>query len=194
MQHPLQITFHGMEHSDAIERRVRDKAAELERFDDHMTSCHVTVEAPHKHHHKGNLYTVRVDLHLPGEEIVAGRERRHDHSHEDVYVAIRDSFDAVVRRLEDYVRRRGNKVKRHDVPAQGSVNKLFSDEGYGFVRMSDGTDVYFHENSVTGAVFSGLAIGDEVRVVVAEGEGEKGPQASTVELIGKHHVSARPSS
>ena len=114
MQQPLQITFRGMAHSDAVESRIRLKAAALERFYNHITSCHVTVDAPHQRHHKGNLYAVRIDLQLPDKEIVVGRGRRHDHAHEDVYVAIRDTFDAAVRQLEDYARRRAGKVKRHE--------------------------------------------------------------------------------
>jgi ribosomal subunit interface protein len=188
MQRPLQIVFHGIERSDAIEARVRKKAAALERFYDHITSCRVTVEAPHKHQHKGNLYSVRVDIHVPDSDIVITREPQARQAHEDVYVAIRDAFDAAVRQLEDYARKRRGKIKRHEAPGHGKVSRLFLDEGYGFVEMPDGVDVYFHENSVVDQAFSALDIGDEVRVVVAEGEGEKGPQASTVIPVGKHHV------
>lgn len=176
-----------MSHSDAIEQRIRAKAAELEQYCDQITTCHVTVDASHKHHHRGNLYSVRVDLRVPGQEIAVGRERNLHQAHEDVYVAIRDCFGAAARRLEDYVRKRRGKVKRHDVPDHGKVTKLFPDEGYGFVLRADGTEVYFHENSV-GAAFRALKVDDEVRIVVAAGEGEKGPQASTVVPIGKHQV------
>jgi cold shock CspA family protein len=185
---PLQITFHGIGHSDAIERRVRRKAAELERFYDRIISCRVTVDAQHKRHHQGNLYAVRVDLRLPDKEIVVGHESPQHQAHEDVYVAIRDAFGAAVRRLEDYARERRHQVKRHETPDHGRVVKLFSDDGYGFVERADGSDVYFNEHSVVGAEFASLAVGDEVRIVVAEGEGEKGPQASTVIPIGKHHL------
>lgn len=188
MQRPLQIVFHGIEHSDAIEARIRKKVSELERFYDHITSCRVTVEAPHKHQHKGNLYSVRVDIHVPDKEIVITREPQAHQAHEDVYVAMRDAFDAAVRQLEDYARKRRGSTKRHEVPDHGRVSQLFPDEGYGFVEMPDGLDVYFHENSVVDQGFSALDIGDEVRLVVAEGEGEKGPQASTVIPVGKHHI------
>ncbi len=106
MQRPLQITFHGLEHSDFIERRIREKAQELERFCEPIIGCHVTVDAPHQRHHKGQVYAVRIDIHLPGQNLFIGRERRHHPAHEDVYVAIRDAFDAAVRQLEDYIRRR----------------------------------------------------------------------------------------
>jgi ribosomal subunit interface protein len=113
MQEPLQISFHGMEPSPAIEALVRAKAAELDKFYDRITSCNVTLEAAHHRHHKGNLYSVHVDVRLPGKEIVAGRKRAQHHSHEDAYVAIRDAFDAAERQLEDYARKRRGDVKRH---------------------------------------------------------------------------------
>jgi ribosome-associated translation inhibitor RaiA len=114
---PLQITFHAVPHSDAVEAEIRARAAELEHFYDHIIGCRVVVDAPHERHHQGMLYSVRVDLHVPEGEIVVGRERRFDHAHEDVYVAIRDAFDAAVRQLEDYVRLRRGKVKRHEPEA-----------------------------------------------------------------------------
>lgn len=194
MQRPVQVTFRGMEHSDAIERSIRAKAAELEQFYDRITSCRVTVDAAHRRRHKGNLYSVRVDLHLPGKEIAIGRERSRHQAHEDVYVAIRDAFGAVVRQLEDYARKQRGKVKRHEMPDHGRVSRLFLEEGYGFVERPDGADVYFHENSVVGGAFRALEVGDEVRIVVAEGEGEKGPQAGTVVPIGKHHVAGEAAS
>lgn len=120
IQDSVQITFRGMDHSDAIETRLRAKVGGLERFARGITSCRVTVEVPHHHHHKGALYSVRIDLRLPKGEIVVNRENHHDHAHEDVYVAIRDAFDAAGRQLEDYVRRQRGDVKSHDVPPQVS--------------------------------------------------------------------------
>lgn len=116
MQEPLQITFRGIGHSDAIESRIRTKAAELDRFYDHITSCHVTVDERHKHHHKGNLFAVRLDLRLPDAEIVVGRAHDENQAHHDVYVAIRDAFAAAVRQLEDYARKQRGDVKRHEAP------------------------------------------------------------------------------
>jgi ribosome-associated translation inhibitor RaiA len=114
MQEAIQITFRGMDPSEFIEQRILTKAADLERFCSEIVSCHVTVETQHHKHHKGNLCAVRIDLRVPGKEIVAGREHRQSHAHEDVYVAIRDAFDAAVRQLEDYARLRRGDVKRHD--------------------------------------------------------------------------------
>lgn len=186
MDTPLQITFHGLDHSDAIEGRIRAKAQELERFASHIVSCHVTVELESGRHHQGKIYAVHVRLCVPDGELVASRETGRNHAHEDVYVSLRDAFNAATRQLEDYVRRQRRDVKQHEHPVLGTITKLFREEGYGFLELDDGTDVYFHENSVLGLPFVQLHMGDEVRLVVAEGEGEKGPQASTVTATGKH--------
>jgi len=122
MQIPLQITFRDMEPSTAVEAGIREKAGKLERFYDHIISCQVVVEAPHSHHHKGNLYQVRIDMTVPDGKLLVNHEHHHqDHSHEDVYVAIRDAFDAMKRQLEDYARKRRGKTKKHESPAHGRV-------------------------------------------------------------------------
>lgn len=111
MQMPLAISFRNLEPSDAIEARVREKAEKLERLFDRIISCEVIVEAPHRHHHKGKLYEVHINLSVPGGEIVAKRTGPINQAHEDVYVAIRDSFAAAERQLEDYVRKMRGDVK-----------------------------------------------------------------------------------
>lgn len=117
MQLPLQITFRNVEPSEAIEARIRKEAKRLERFYDRIMGCRVVVELPHKHHHKGNLYHVRIDLTVPGGELVVNREPAQHQAYRDLYVAIRDAFDAVQRQLEDYVRRQRGDVKTHEVPS-----------------------------------------------------------------------------
>jgi ribosomal subunit interface protein len=108
MQVPLQITIRGFEHSDELERHIRDKADKLDEFFDRIVSCRVVVEVPHKHHHQGKQFNVRIDIGVPGSEIVVN----HDHA-EDVYVALRDGFDAAKRQLEDYARKIRGDVKTH---------------------------------------------------------------------------------
>lgn len=188
MQVPAEISFHNMDASPAIEARVREKIAELEeRFHDRMTACRVVVEAPHRHGHKGKLYAVKIDISVPGKEIVISRAGPKNHAHEDVYVAIRDAFSAARRRLEDHTRTRRGKVKVHEVPPHGRVAKLFDHEGYGFIETPDGQEVYFHRNSVLNDGFGALQVGDEVRF--SDEMGDKGLQASTVVPVGKHHIS-----
>lgn len=185
MKIPLQITFNNMEPSDAVEAKIREKVVNLEHFAGEIMSCRVIVDAPHKHHHKGNIYAVKIDITLPGEEIIADRNPAQDHAHEDVYVAIRDAFNAARRQLEDHVRKRRNKVKTHDTLPHGYIKELFPEENYGVIDTTDSRDIYFHRNSVFNADFDKLKIGDSVHF--HEEMGEQGPQASTVHVEGKHH-------
>jgi len=107
MEIPLQISLHGIAHSDSVYSAIRDKAAKLQRFHERIMSCRVALElAGHKH--KGKQYTVRIDLKVPGGELAVTRE--HD---EDLQVALRDAFDAARRQLEDYVRTQRGDVKQH---------------------------------------------------------------------------------
>jgi ribosomal subunit interface protein len=111
MQVPLQISFRNMDPSPAIETVVREKAAKLDRFFERIVSCDVTIEAPHRHHHKGKLYKVRIDIGMPGNDVHVNQEGPKNQAHEDVYVAIRDAFDAAVRQLEDHARKLRGDVK-----------------------------------------------------------------------------------
>jgi cold shock CspA family protein/ribosome-associated translation inhibitor RaiA len=186
MQIPLQISFHGMDPSPQVEARIREKVAKLEHFHDRIVGCKVVVEAPHRHHHKGKLYNIRIDISVPGKDVFVGHTGPQNHAHEDINVAIRDAFNAAGRLLEDHVRRMRGDVKSHAAPEHGKVVSLFSD--YGFAETPDGQEVYFHKNSVVDGAFDKLEVGSEVRLAIAESEGVEGAQASTVTPIGKHHI------
>ncbi len=121
MQVPLEITFRGVPHSDAVETRIREKTAKLEQFCDNIISCRVAVEAEHHHQHQGNLYKVRIDLSVPNKHIVVSRDHHDKQSHEDFYVALRDAFAAATRQLEEYVRIQRDQVKNHRVPAEATT-------------------------------------------------------------------------
>jgi ribosomal subunit interface protein len=108
MRAPLQITYRDMKRSDALDARIRDKAAALEKFHPHMMSCRVTVEERDRHHHQGKHWRVKLDIRVPQRELAVTR----DH-HEDVFVALRDAFDAAARQLEDAVRIQRGDVKKH---------------------------------------------------------------------------------
>ena len=107
------VTFHQIPHSDALEADIRSRVQDLEEICDRISSCRVVIEEPHRHHDQGRLFEVRVELHVPGHEIVAGRfpaDRRAEH--QDAHVAVRDAFLAAQRQLEHYVGRRRSHVKR----------------------------------------------------------------------------------
>ncbi len=192
MDIPLQVTFRNMDPSDAVEAKVRERAEKLETYFGHITSCRVVIEAPHRHQHKGKQYHVRIDIGVPARpDIVVSRDPGNRNAHEDVYVAVRDAFDAARRQLEDHHRKIGGKVKAHEAPQHGKVLRLFPYEGYGFIEMSDGQEIYFHKNAVIEADFDKLEVGDKVRLAVAERESEKGAQATSVRPIGKHNIVER---
>jgi ribosomal subunit interface protein len=186
MKLPLQITFRNMDPSEAMETDIREKAEKLNQFCRDIMSCRAVVEVQHHHHHKGNLYHVSLDITVPGSEIVISRGHDLHHSHADAYVAIRDAFDNARRKLEDYNRRRQQQVKSHEAPHHGRIAQLFMDEGYGKIATADGREIYFHKNSVLNESFGQLGVGTEVRF--DEEQGDRGPQASTVKIVGKHHI------
>jgi cold shock CspA family protein/ribosome-associated translation inhibitor RaiA len=178
MQEPLRLSFRNMEPPIGVEDVVRARVADLERFFDRITACNVVVEARHRHHRQGKLYHVRIDLNVPGREIVVQREPAEHHAHEDLPVTIRDAFNAAQRQLQDYVRDMRGDVKAHAEPAIGRIVRLFED--YGFLTTDATDEVYFHRNAVLGREFEKLNAGDRVRYTIHEGEGEHGAQASTV--------------
>lgn len=180
MKLPLQITTRHVSLSEVVNDDIREKAAKLDHFSDHIMGLRVMVEVPHRHHRQGMRYLVRIDITTPGAEIVIKRQ-----PHEDIYVAVRDAFDAARRKLEDYERRVRGAVKLHETMPHARVSKLFPDKGYGFLEAPDGYEVYFHRHSVLNDAFDRMTVGTEVRFV--EELGEKGPQASTVVIIGKRH-------
>jgi len=181
MQIPVEITLRDIPHSEAVETRIREKIKKLDRFHERVMSCRVTVESPQQKKHQGKLYSVHIDMKVPGGgELVVNRAQN-----EDIYVAIRDAFNAAGRQLEDHVRRQRGDVKTHDVPHIGRVIQMFPAQGFGFIETPDRRQIYFHRNSVAQPGFDRLEIGTEVEYV--EEMGNEGPQARMVSL-GKHHV------
>jgi ribosomal subunit interface protein len=183
MQLPLRITFRHMDPSPAVEEVVREHATRLERFFDHITRCDVIIDLPHQHHRKGNLFSVHVDITVPGSEIVVKRDPDEHHANEDAYAAINEAFDVARRQVEEYVRKRRGHVKVHEETPQGHVFYLDPDGEFGKLRTADDREIYFHRNSVVDASYEELCLGTEVRFV--EEQGEKGPQASTLHVVGK---------
>jgi ribosomal subunit interface protein len=120
MQIPLQITLRNLAKSETVEAEIRKKAEKLDRYHRHIVSCRVVVEMPSRHRQQGKEFVVRLDIKVPGSEIVIN----HDH-HEDLYAALHEAFHAAQRRLEDHERTiagryAGNGIKRLDQPTAES--------------------------------------------------------------------------
>ncbi|SEK85520.1 HPF/RaiA family ribosome-associated protein [Nitrosovibrio tenuis] len=175
----FQITARDVPHSEALESHVRQKAEKLAAFYPHIMSCRVVIEVPHKHKHQGRAFNVRLDITVPGKEMAVNRE-----ADEDVYVALRDTFDAAKRQLEDYGRRQRGNIKAHAPVLHGRVKRLVPGEGYGFIETPAGQELYFHSDNLAGHDFDKLAEGSEVQFL--EDIGGEGFQAKRVST-GKHH-------
>jgi cold shock CspA family protein/ribosome-associated translation inhibitor RaiA len=185
MQVPLKITFQDMNPLPAVEARIREGAEALEKVYPHILSCRVAVVSSARRHRQGRLHHLHIALTVPGREIVVNRDAPEHHADENILLAVRDAFDAIRRQLEDHARRARTEIKTHETAAHGRIRALFPD--HGFIEASDGLEIYMHRNAVVGGKYDTLAIGDEVRFALHEGEGEKGPEASTVIPVGKHH-------
>lgn len=182
MQVPLQITFRNMESSEAVEANIRKRVDKINRHHTEMISCRVVIEAPLQHHRKGGLFKVRIDISCPAAKLEINRDPSSRHlAHEDVYVALRDAFNAADRKLEEYTCRRKGHIKVHEEALHGKIAHLSPMEDYGLITTADDREIYFHRNSVLYTDFDALAIGATVRF--HEEEGEKGPQASSVKVV-----------
>jgi cold shock CspA family protein len=161
--------------------------AELEQRYSRVTACRVAVKAPGGHHRTGGLYEVHIRLALPdGREVNVGRTPPADERHADLSFAINDAFKHARRRLQDHVRRLQGQLKQHEDQPIATVKTIDASGEFGFLEAADGHEVYFHRNSVLDGAFSRLTVG--THVTFAEETGEKGPQASTVRLLGKHSL------
>jgi cold shock CspA family protein len=204
MKSQVQITFRNVQPSAEIEEWIRDEVAKLDTLYGRVMGCRVAVEVPHRHHKRGWPYHIRIDLTVPGGEIVVKRQpslnarARHlgereikkkaevNIPHKQLRLAINDAFKAAGRRLQDYARRQRGDVKSPSLLPKARVSKILPQEGYGFLTADDGRVIYFHKNSVLGRAFPRLKVGTAVKFV--EELGEKGPQASTVRIVSKQRI------
>ena len=161
--------------------------AALERFFGRLTACHVAVRAPGTRHRTGGLFEVDIHLTLPdGREVNVGRTPHQDERHANLEFAVNDAFRRARRQLQDRVRRLNAQVKTHEAAPSGTIKRFDGKAGFGFIEAADGHEIYFHKNAVVEAALSKIAPGTRVNFV--EAMGEKGPQASTVRLLGKHSM------
>jgi cold shock CspA family protein len=139
-------------------------------------SCRVVVEETQRRRHQGNLFSVRIDLTVPGKEIAVSRQE-----HEDAYVAVRDAFNVAARLVEEHSRLQRGDVKTHFEPPVGRIVRIFPESDYGFIKTPDEREIYFHKNSVLDNIdFKQLKFGTEVTFI--EEQGNDGPQAARVAI------------
>jgi cold shock CspA family protein/ribosome-associated translation inhibitor RaiA len=187
MQEPLQISFHNMASSAALESRVREQWAKVERHYDGIISARIVLEAAHKQPHKSTL-GITISIGVPGRDIVVKREQRlHESDHHATWV-INDAFHTAERQLEDYAQKRRHEIKVHDGEREyARVVRLYPDQSYGFIETRDRLDIYFHRDVLRDADFDALKVGSEVLYTLAPDDGPMGPMASSVWTLGSDH-------
>src|SRR5215472_16312304 len=124
MRLPVQVTFHNMPHDPAVESAIRANAEWLDNYFDRIMSCRVVVDRPHLHHREGNLYQIRIDMKVPGRELVVKREPTEHSDYKDLDIMIRDAFDEARRQLEDHVRRLRGHVKSREPLSHARIARL----------------------------------------------------------------------
>ncbi|KQW20955.1 DNA-binding protein [Afipia sp. Root123D2] len=189
MQTPVRTEFQEMAASPAVEAMIADHVKKLEQLYGRITACRIVVKGPGNRQKTGGQYDIHIRLALPdGREVDIGRTPKEDERHSDLLFAINDAFKRAGRRLQDKARRMAGMVKSHEGQPVGTVARLDPAGEFGFLRSSDGDEIYFHRNSVLDGAFSELAVGS--RVVFTDELGEKGVQATTVKLLEKHGLRA----
>ena len=181
-----EITYRHLEKTDAIHNLVEEKIAKLEQFCDYMNSCRVVIERDSKNPDSGSPYRVSIDITIPhSREIAVVESPDTGKQYTPLERVIRDAFEAARRQIVSISTEQQGKRKTHpEQEVSAVVEKLFSEEGYGFIReASTGREIYFHRNSVVHDDFDRLVVGAGVRY--KETMGEMGPQATTVQLIDK---------
>ena len=185
MQTPIEIDFQGLHGGPEVRASIEQHVAQLERRFGRITACRVVLKGPGGHHRSGGLYEVNIHLALPnGREVTVARTPQADERQADLSFAINDAFKHARRRLQDHVRRLQGQVKQHESAPTATVKTIDPSGEFGFLEAADGHEIYFHRNSVLDGAFGRLAVG--TAVTFAEEVGDKGPQASTVRLLGKH--------
>ena len=185
MDIPAEIAYRNVQKSDEIDTLIRDEIAKLDAQCDRLGSCRVVVEQPQRHQNTGSPYAIRIAMHVPpGHELVVRRNSAAGDMHTSLEAVIADAFEAAGRQLRKQQEQVRGRTKHH--PQQETmafISKLFPDDGYGFLETRDGRELYFHRNTVLHDDFGRLAVGTGVRF--AEEMGEKGPQATTVQIVDK---------
>jgi cold shock CspA family protein/ribosome-associated translation inhibitor RaiA len=185
MQTPIEIDFQGLKGNEHLRACVLKHVAVLEERFGRITACRVVIRAPSERHRTGGAYEIAIRLSLPqGREVDIRRSETADERHADPTFALNDAFKRARRRLRDQARRMQGHVKAHDGPPIATVSKFDDVTGFGFLETADGREVYFHKNAVLNGGARHIAPG--VRVTYFEEMGDKGAQASTVKVLGKH--------
>jgi len=190
MQTAPEVIFKDVDRSPWVEEYVAERIANLEKFSQEITRCHVTVSQEASSHRKGNRYSVMVEVRLPKHhDLAVKKQKQIVDMQTQLPAVINEAFGAIEKQLKKTTALRRREEKVHNGAPHGTVEKLFGEEGYGFIRtVEDDRQFYFHRNSVLHDDFERLTVGTEVRFTPELGE--KGPQASSVQVVARHSEQA----
>ena len=177
----LQIVFHNLEPSAAVEADIRERFGKLEKRYDRLTSCRISIEKLHRQHRTGNIFEVHIDMLVPGAELTISRQpqrAKERYANPDVYASIRDAFAAAERQLKRFKRQQREDLQPHEPLFRGAVAELHPEEDWGYLLTKEGALLYFHRNAVPDGSFDRLNRGDLVNYV--ETTGATGPTAAKV--------------
>lgn len=175
------LSFHNIDHSPAVEDLVHRRIAMLEKRDDRITGCEVTLEAAQKARRHGRAFRVRLDLHLPGPDLSISREIAQGSAQDDLILAVNRAFTAAEKALKKRKKvMAGVEVKQHPPILHGEIVELEPELGHGWLRADDGRRVYFQRDSLTSQDWDRLQTG--MRLRFREMSGEKGPYAAAVTI------------
>ena len=188
MQEPLQISFQNMDSSEALEQRVREHWARVERHYDRITSARIVIQAPHRQPHKSTL-GISISIGVPGRDIVVKRERRLHESDDNAAWVINEAFHAAERQLEDYAQKLRRDVKANPGAEReyARIVNLYPEQDYGFIETRERLNIFFHRDVLRDAALEDLKVGSEVLYTLAPDEGSMGPMASSVWTLGSDH-------
>jgi ribosome-associated translation inhibitor RaiA len=126
MNQPLQIEFLHMKPSAALTQSITEKAEKLAHIVERISKCHVTVQAPHQHHKKGQHFQIDIQLSVPGKLLTVSQNGKAP-EHENAHVAVRDAFNSMQRQLKAYNDRQHGLVKRHTLEVPGAEVEVDTD-------------------------------------------------------------------
>lgn len=183
MQLPSQIVFRDLPRSNAIETDIRKRIKKLSLFSDHIMHCDVEIEKVNKNPQSGKIFLTKITITVPGRDIVINRKQN-----EDIYVALRDAFNAARRQLKNYERQNRGQVKHHELPTRGLIITLLQDDNIGFIN-SNGIEYYFTQDNVVHPDFNRLKEGQFVHFIpTMDRVGHRAHRVSLMKLaVGKKH-------
>ena len=127
MSNEFQIVYHNIEQSDSITEAVQKRVDKLRRYCSDIIGGRVVLDCPHNNHHKGKVYSVALELQTPNKPVMVTQEQHDNHAHEDLYVAIRDAFNAAERQLKS-VDKKHRKAAVHKNPDAVAEEMVVDDD------------------------------------------------------------------